>query len=328
MVKTLKKLLDILSDGEFHSGEQLGKVLNITRSAIWKNIRQLSDFNLIIEAIPNKGYRLKDNLQLLQSDKILSCLESDLKNRFAHFEILDTVSSTNDYLLNTLSQSPKENKICFAERQSHGKGRQGRVWVSPFAKNICLSLLWQFPKDPSTLSGLSLAIAVSIIETLNALGFDKNLGIKWPNDILFNHQKLAGILIEQRGEAHNHCSAVIGVGLNVNMPDTNHYDIAKPWTDLQRLTDKPIDRNQLAGNLLNNLIKTLLIYQEKGLSAFMKKWQQFDLTHCQPVNILTATTQFSGIGRGISPEGYFLLENSLGVIQRFSSGDVSLQLSN
>ncbi|HXH54402.1 MAG TPA: bifunctional biotin--[acetyl-CoA-carboxylase] ligase/biotin operon repressor BirA [Gammaproteobacteria bacterium] len=334
MTQNLKTLIQILSDGEFHSGERLGKRLLLTRSAIWKLIKQLADWDLEIESVTNKGYCIPDGLTLLETAKISGFIKKAQQNQVKQIELFDSLPSTNDYLLNLKSATAipevsKQNRACFAEKQTQGKSRRGRAWVSPFAKNIYLSLLWHFEKDPSELSGLSLAIAIATVETLQAFGITKNLGIKWPNDVLCKNHKLAGILIELSGEANDVCSAVIGVGLNVNMPNSALYDrnISQPWTDLQRVTDQKIDRNKLAGMLLNNLIATASLFQKQGLMAFFPQWQKLDLTFNKSVTIITNTTKLQGIGRGINEYGYFLLEIKPGVIKQFASGEVSLRLS-
>ena len=330
MSETLKKLLALLSDGAFHSGEHLGKALGITRSAIWKLIKQLSAWDLEIESITNKGYRIQGGLSLLSSAKILPYL-SESSKPFVELEVWDSLPSTNDYLLKIeRGKKTKTNIACFAERQTEGRGRRGRGWVSPFAQNIYLSILWHFVEDPCALSGLSLAVGISIIETLRKLGITKPLGIKWPNDIYSDHQKLGGILIELSGEAHDASSMVIGVGLNVAMSSKIKPELLmEPWTDVQSLMGKSaiVDRNALAGSLLHGLIETILQFEAGGFAGFKEKWQTLDLSFGKPVSVLTATQTLQGIGCGINEEGHFLLETEKGELKRFSSGEVSLRLS-
>lgn len=335
MTQTLKTLIQILSDGEFHSGERLGKQLSLTRSAIWKLIKQLAGWDLEIESVTNKGYCIPGGLTLLETARLSPFIKKAQKSQLKQIEIFDSLPSTNDYLLHLKStnanpEESKQNRACFAEKQTQGKSRRGRAWVSPFAKNIYLSLVWHFEKDPSELSGLSLAIAIATVETLHAFGIAKDFGIKWPNDVLWENHKLIGILIELSGEANDVCSAVIGVGLNVNMSNSALYDrnISQPWTDLQRLSDQKIDRNKLAGMLLNNLIATASLFQKQGLTAFLPQWQKLDLTLNKAVTIITNTTELQGIGRGINEHGHFLLEIKPGQIKHFASGEVSLRLCN
>ncbi len=304
----------------------MGKVLGITRGAVWKLIKQLKAWDLDIYSITNRGYQIPNGLALLESRKILSYLPPEQKAQVSKIEIFDTLPSTNDYLLNSPHNSFSENQVCFAEKQTKGKGRRDRNWYSPFAKNIYVSIRWNFAKDPSELPGLSLVVGTALIEALRHFGIDSRLGIKWPNDVLFENQKLAGILIELSGVSNEFCSAIIGVGLNVQMP-TETKILNQNWTDLQKISPKKIDRNQLAGILLNELIKTLLLFQTQGFGAFQKKWQALDLTLDAPVSIITPTAEIQGIGKGIDKHGNFLLEVTPGVIKSFSSGEVSLRLT-
>lgn len=324
MTEILKKLIDILCDGKFHSGEQLGKSLGITRSAIWKFVKQLKTWDIEIESVTKKGYCIQNGLNLLKEEKILSNIENKQKALISEIQIFDSLPSTNDYLLTSCSTKLEKCQICFAERQTAGKGRLGRTWVSPFAKNIYLSLLWHFPRDPSELSGLSLAVAIAITETLKTFGITEHLSVKWPNDVLWKYKKLAGTLIEFSCEANNICSTVIGIGLNIDMPDTYQEKISQPWIDIKTITRDSIDRNVLAGVLLNELLKALVLFQNEGLKPFIPLWQTLDSTFGQSVSVTTPTTVLQGINRGINAQGHFLLENAQNEIKSYSSGEISI----
>lgn len=327
MTETLKKLIEILQDGKFHSGEQIGKSLNITRSAIWKLMKQLSTRGLEIESVTNKGYRMSEPLILLEKEKILSLLSQKSIAQLDELDVLESIPSTNDYLLDPSKVKSKKTIACLAECQTRGKGRRGRTWVSPFAKNIYLSLLWHFKEDPSALAGLSLAIAISIIEALEMYGITQTLGVKWPNDLYCNDHKLAGILIELSGEVYDTCSAVIGLGLNVYMPKTYQDGISQPFTHLQALSTEKIDRNKIASLLLHGLIQTILVFEREGFEPFRKRWSKYDLTLGKPVSVITAGHTFEGIGRGIDQNGLFLLEDKTGTIKSFSSAEVSIRFN-
>lgn len=322
----LRKLIEILQNGEFHSGEELGRMLGISRSAVWKLIKQLAFWDLEIEAVTNKGYRIVGGLQLLKKAEILDFLSTEQKKQLAEVEVFDQLPSTNDYLLHSIATRPKNNYVCFAEKQTQGRGRRGRSWISPFARNIYLSVLWRFAQDPSALSGLSLVVAIAIVETLKTYGINQDVRIKWPNDIICNHRKLAGILIDVVGESNDATSAVIGIGLNIQMPNQVSKEITQPWIDVQSLASKTINRNELAGLLLKHLINILQIFQDQGFKAFMQKWQTLDLALGKPISLITATATITGIGRGINEYGHFLVENE-GNIKIFSSGEVSVRLN-
>lgn len=320
------RVIQLLEDGEFHSGEALGKHLNLTRSAVWKLIKQLSNWGIEIESRTGKGYRIPQGLTLLNKTLIQNFIQSPQLHKIDEIEIFLSLPSTSDYLI----AKPKEtfkNCICLAERQTQGRGRRGRQWTSPFATNLYLSLLWHWTKDVSELSGLSLVLSLSLLQTLKQFGITEHIGLKWPNDILWkNKEKLAGILIELTGESHNISRTVIGIGLNTAMPKNNTFNITQPYTDMQTITQQLPDRNQLAGVLLNELIKTISIFQEQGFAPFIQEWKKHDLTFAKSVSITTPTLTLQGIGRGINHKGDFLLETSDKMIHSFSMGEVSLRL--
>lgn len=322
--ETLKSLICTLRDGEFHSGEQLGKALGLTRSAIWKHTKQIKALDIDIESITNKGYRIPGGLDLLEEEKLVTHIEKNQQDNLNQIKLFLTLPSTNDYLLNISNSELGKCIACFAEQQTKGKGRRGRLWISPFAKNIALSVLWHFPQDASELSGLSLAVAIAVVKALKAFGITKQLSLKWPNDILWKDQKLVGILVELACEVHNICKTVIGIGINVDLPFTSHADITQPWTDIHQITQQTIDRNALGGTLLNELIKALMLFQKEGLAPFIPLWQSLDCTYGQTVMLITPAGRLQGIGRGINAQGHFLLENSLGEIKNYSSGETSL----
>lgn len=356
------RVIKLLSDGEFRSGEELGNHLNLSRSAVWKLIKQLQHLGIEVETRSGKGYSISNGIQLLNAQIIKNKIETAQLERLASIDVLQTVTSTMDYfdhpelnqeqnILSSFHQinsqqsktSPLpeaaelalKNRVCFAERQTKGRGRLGREWISPFAKNIYLSMLWYFPKDLSELSGLSLAIATAVIKTLKRLNLnvDEEFGLKWPNDVLYKNQKLAGILIELSGENYHISRAVIGVGLNVFMSNSSNSShqkddkIGQPWANVQSIASTPIDRNHLAGDLLNELIKTTMLFEAQGLAPFLDYWRSQDLSFSKPVSILCQGREIQGISRGINVQGNFLLETESQEIKSFSNGDVSLRIT-
>ncbi len=322
----IKYLLQELADGQYHSGEEIGNDLGLTRAAIWKLIKTLNEWGVDIESDTKKRYRIPEGLELLDKKKILKYLEPNSKSILQRLDIFDSLTSTNDFLLQTIKEKPSVVHACFAERQTAGKGRRGRSWYSPFGTNIYLSLLWQFEKDLSQLAGLSLVIAIGVIKALQQYGIKDDLGLKWPNDILWQNKKLCGILVETRGEVSEAVNTVIGIGLNVNMPNSINEKIDQPWVDIKQITSGEIQRNQLAGLILNNLLLVIAQFEQHGIKPFISQWRQFDLTRDKKISLHTASEKFSGIARGINESGCILLEDSAGKIQQFSIGEVSLRL--
>ncbi len=328
-----KKIIKILSDGKFHSGATLARELAVSRSAICKQIKSFNELGLEINSITGKGYRLVQPLQLLSETEIRKKLTILAGSFIAKLEIHDCINSTNSYLneKSQTDQSYQENSlahICFAEFQTAGKGRRGRDWVSPFGSNIYLSILWTFQKGPASIAGLSLAVGVAVIRALNDLGID-DVGLKWPNDILWKKKKLAGILIEVSGEVSGPCQAVIGLGLNFYLPKDQAKSITQEWVDLkQLLVDNPEKiRNQLAATLLNHLLPTIASFKENALTNYLEEWRQFDCMNGQEATLYMGEHAFSGVVKGIDDKGMLLLSNNKGEIKAFGSGEVSFRQS-
>jgi BirA family transcriptional regulator, biotin operon repressor / biotin---[acetyl-CoA-carboxylase] ligase len=323
MTSNLKLLIQILSDGQFHSGTELGKTLNITRSAIWKLIKRLDKYGIETEAKTNRGYRIPQGLELLDKQIIGANLGKVHQHYLKTMTIFDELPSTNTYLTELDKASPIN--ICLAESQTAGKGRLGRTWISPFARNIYLSLSWIFFQDPKKLSGLSLVVAIATLEALKIYGIEKGLGLKWPNDLLWKNHKLAGMLIELSGEANHFYKAVIGIGINVQMSERHGQKIDQHWCDIAKITKTIPQRNRLIGILLEQLFTSLTIFQEHGFKTFLEKWPKYDIYYNRPIKIITQKDEIAGVGQGIDEKGHFLLKDDKGKIHSFACGEVSLR---
>lgn len=320
--KTSEALIRILRDGQFHSGESLGAQLGISRTAIWKAIHVLIERGLPIHSVSGKGYRLTTPLSLLNTTTIQTHLKN---NRIDELIILDQPPSTNDYCLSNLSTYSNKIIACLAEQQTQGKGRRGREWVSPYGHNIYCSLLWHWQKDPSEVAGLSLACAVAVKQALNAYGVEQGLYLKWPNDVLFNDKKLAGILLEMVAQPYADCSVVIGVGINTHIDDDHAVKITQPFTALDRIVNTSIDRNRLAGLLLNALVDALTVFEREGLCAFLTEFSQADYLLEKPVVLHLPSQEKHGMAKGVSDKGELVLAID-GKREVFLSGEVSVRV--
>lgn len=209
-----------------------------------------------------------------------------------------------------------------AEQQTSGKGRLNRTWHSPFGKNIYLSCLYPFQKDISELSGLSLVTSLAIIKTLKQW-VKKGLFVKWPNDIICDHKKISGSLIEIQAESHGTCQAIIGIGINVNMMQDDQA-ITQPWTSLQKMLGHPVDRNELAANLINHLIDYMQQFNQHGFPYFVDEWNETDSLMHQVITIKNVHEKIQGKVAGVNEQGHLLLKLSNGKIRAFSSGDTSV----
>lgn len=321
---TLFKVTQLLADGEYHNGTFIGKVLNITRAAIWKVIKKLQQYGVPLSCVKGKGYKLEAPLILLEAQKIASLLDEDLID----IEVLEKVDSTNQYLKTKLNDS-KRIKACIAEMQTQGRGRLNRQWHSPFGKNIYLSLLYPFQKDISELAGLSLVVSLALCRAIDIIIDQKEkMWIKWPNDLIVATQKVAGILIEIQGESNGFCQVIIGIGINVNMVDVSREVISQSWSSLQKLTGQYYDRNLLCAELMRQLLIYLERFSTFGLNDFSSEWQQRDALFGQALEVISGNQHYSGIGNGIDAQGHLLLKLADGSIKGFSSGDTTLRKKN
>jgi len=318
------KLIAILSQGGFHSGEELGAKLGISRTAIWKAIKKLSEYGLDIHSVRGKGYRLSHAIELLDTDRILNETGEKLQPRIAEANVFLKVPSTNAYLMAQSCPEAEKAYVCFAEMQTEGRGRRGRQWVSPFGGNLYLSILWQFSADPQMLSGLGLALSVAIVRALDELGAS-DIGLKWPNDVLWDKRKLAGILVEMVAESTGPCRVVMGVGLNINFEAAEARQIDQPWVDLKTILGRTPSRNKVAGIVLRHLLNVIMLYEQKGLAPFVDEWRSHDAYKGQQVEILMHKNNISGICEGIDNMGALQLRSDNGPVQKFTSGEISLR---
>lgn len=315
------KLLNILADGRFHSGEALGQAIGVSRTMVWKHIQALQALGIECHSVSGKGYRLAAPVELLEPQSIAAAMGESSRPLLMALEIHPEIHSTNRHLMERLGHI-HSGHACLAERQTAGRGRRGREWISPFARNIYLSLYWRFEMSPALLSGLGLAMGVALIRSLRQLGI-ADAKLKWPNDLLWQGRKLAGILLEMSGESGGPYHVVVGVGMNINMADEGAA-IDQPWVALNQMAAQPLSRNQVAGLLLHHLLEGLQQFQAGGLEPFLAEWQQADAYHGQEVAIHLGGNIITGQARGIEPSGAILVEVD-GVMRRFHSGEVSLR---
>lgn len=314
----LNKLLALLADGQFHSGEELGDVLGVSRAAVWKQLKKLEDLDVPFSSVKGKGYRLHDAIELLDESQIRSCISQ----RLDILELLLDVDSTNTYLFNRASDHMGKRYAVMAEKQNHGRGRRGRQWVSPFGRNIYLSLLVSFSGGMSALEGLSLTTAIAVERALRRLDI-QGVGLKWPNDIYADGRKLAGILLEVTGEYNSHCQVVIGIGLNLSMNESEAKDIDQPWVDLRSLNPN-LSRNEVAGVLLDELLTCIDTFQKEGFAPLQEYWSERDIYHESEVSVVSPSQEITGVVKGVNRKGELLLKTSRGM-EVISAGELSVR---
>lgn len=323
-----KQLLALLADGHFHSGTELARVLAVSRTAVWKHLQALADLGVEVSAVSGKGYKLQRPLHLLDSRQIDTYLDERAGGLISQIDIFPVIASTNAYLSELALGGQFAGRVCLAEYQTSGKGRRGRTWVSPFGHNIYLSVLWHYAEGPAAIAGLSLAMGVAVVKALRNLGVEE-VGLKWPNDIYWRDRKLGGILIEVSGESGGPCHAVIGLGLNLYLPQQQAESIEQDWVDLQQILGDGViqHRNRLVALLLNEMLPIIADFDPLTLLECVNQWRDFDCMRDRMVTIFIGQQRFEGVVKGIDDQGFLLLEDDAGQVRPFASGEVSFRAS-
>ncbi|MDG1943846.1 MAG: bifunctional biotin--[acetyl-CoA-carboxylase] ligase/biotin operon repressor BirA [Halioglobus sp.] len=318
-------LLPLLANGEFHSGQALANAMGLSRTAVWKQVNRLiTEQGLAIESVRGKGYRIAGGLDLLDADKVLAALDPSAEALLGSLVILDSIDSTNSEVMRRAEQGCASGLVCTAEQQTAGRGRRGRAWISPYASNLYVSLLWEFSGGAAALEGLSLAVGVAVAQALRVCDVPQ-VQLKWPNDVLHDGAKLGGILLEMSGDADGMCRVVIGVGLNVAMGESAASAIDQTWTDINRMMKgRCPGRNKLLGALLNELVPLAAGFEQKGFTFWRDDWQSLDAFAGAPVVLHTGAAQLAGVARGVDTRGALQLETTAGV-QSVYGGEISLR---
>jgi BirA family transcriptional regulator, biotin operon repressor / biotin---[acetyl-CoA-carboxylase] ligase len=322
----LRALLQLLADGEFHSGEELGGLLGVSRAAVWKHLQKLEALGVRLQSVKGRGYCIEGGLDLIAKEQLELILNASGLGADLTLNVMPVIDSTNTFLLR---QSDRDRQICIAEAQTSGRGRRGRAWISPFAQNIYLSIAWSFEGGVAAIEGLSLAVAVAVVRSLSSLGID-GVQLKWPNDVLHQRRKLAGILIEMTGDPSGYCQVVIGVGLNVSMELAAADEISQPWVDLRQIaTAKGIvlpSRNQISASLIAELVRLLRDYSVSGFAAYGAEWEALNAYAKQAVVLSTGQLERSGILLGVDDVGALILQTDKGE-EVFHGGELSLRVA-
>lgn len=327
MTPLVRKLIERLADGRFHSGEDMAKSFGVSRSAIWKSLRALRDLGVEVHAVTRKGYRLPQPLELLDDKSIRAALSKSGAARARSLEVHASIDSTNSHLLAKPPAPARMAEIALAEYQTAGRGRRGKTWLMPFGAGICLSVSWTFVDTPRQLSALGLAIGVAVLRAINALkGAPATL--KWPNDVWFEGRKLGGILIELQAEAEGPARVVVGLGLNHRLSAASRKAIAaagnKPAELVELFEREAPGRNRLAAAVIDEIIGALTEFEREGFAPFHREWREADALAGRTVTAMKGKDLQGGIARGIDEEGALLLEYR-GRVIRIVSGEVSLR---
>lgn len=297
-----ENLITLLADGQWKARSILGAY----SADVAADIAALRESGICIEERENE-VRLVPQLPLLNPTQISTALLP----YSVHYQ--PVINSTNEWILQHLSRLQKGD-LCLAEYQTAGRGRRGRQWLSPFAGQMIFSFYWTLDAR-KPIDGLSLVIGLALAEILD-------VQVKWPNDLLFDGRKLGGILVEiakvEKGQIH----LVVGIGINVSMP--NQPQITQPYAQLSE-KNPDIERQTLLPQIVQYLYQRLRTFEHNGIdAAFQQAWQDRNAFAGARVNVLTEKGNISGIEQGIDERGY-LQVLSEGEWLKFNAGEVSLR---
>ena len=328
MSRGARALVALLQDGELHSGVVLAAQLGVTRAAVWKLAGELRALGVGIESVARRGYRLARPVELLDLGRIRDEARRRGLTLPADTELDFEIDSTSDRLHRAPPPPADRPRLLFAEIQHAGRGRRGRSWIAPFGSGLTFSVGWTFSETPAGLSSLSLAVGVALVRCLRDWGADQAM-LKWPNDLLVYGRKLGGLLIQLRAESGAGASAVIGLGLNLQLSETTRAGIQGPGVlpvaDLaEALCGSLPGRNALAASLASAMLDALQGFAASGFGPFLDDWRRFDALRDAPVTLVQGEERIVGVARGADRDGALLLEVG-NRIERFYSGDVSLR---
>ncbi|MDR9438215.1 MAG: biotin--[acetyl-CoA-carboxylase] ligase [Halomonas sp.] len=323
---TIGDLIRLLSDGEFHSGEQLGERLGVSRAAVWKQLRKLESLGIPMEAVKGQGYRLVERLELLDGSTIVAGLSREARLHLTRLFVEESLPSSNAFLQERFSQGAGHGEVCLVEQQSEGRGRRGRLWVTPWGRTLMLSIGWRVEAGVASLEGMSLALGVALARVLERHGVRPRL--KWPNDVLLEGDegrlgKLAGILVEVSGDAAGPCEVVVGMGINVDLPAAFREGIGQAVAAVHDQAPS-LSRNALASELLDELLPLLAGFEQQGFAAWRDDWNARHAFDGCEVEVLQRGERESAVAGEVDEAGNLWVQQA-GRPVRLSGGEISVR---
>ncbi|WP_127836607.1 biotin--[acetyl-CoA-carboxylase] ligase [Clostridium prolinivorans] len=320
-----KQILKLLKENnnDFLSGEYISRTLGVSRSAIWKHIKQLKEEGYKIEAVSNKGYKLKSSPDLLTLEEIEPYLNSSVIGR--NFVYFNSIDSTNNAAKKIADDENSHGTVLISEEQTNGKGRLGRHWISPKYKGIWMSIILKPNLDPIDASKITQIAAAAV--TLSLLEMNIKASIKWPNDIILNHKKVCGILTEMNAELTNIHHVIVGIGINVNADKEDFPDDLKNIaTSLKIESNNKINRQILTAKILNNFeILYDKFINNNDIESSLKICREYSAILGSEIIIINKGKKVSAKALDIDEEGKLIVKYSNGNIEKIISGEISIR---
>lgn len=306
----LKKLRE---SKDYISGQELCEFYGVSRTAVWKAIKQLEKEGYNIEAVTNKGYRLVDDNTTEADVMSQVSIESYIDTKWAgkNFVFNKETGSTNQDVKLLAEKGAVAGTLVVADSQLAGRGRRGRDWISPPGKDIYMSLLLRPSCMPDRASSLTLVMALSVLEAIDELEEFKNkCSIKWPNDIVINGKKICGILTEMSAEIEAIHYVVVGVGINVNQTQFEE-EIKKTATSLLLESDTSVNRSKLIARIMHYFEINYAIFEQSfDLEGLVEKYNRFLVNLDRQVRVLDPKGEFEGVAKGINEKGELIVKRS------------------
>jgi BirA family biotin operon repressor/biotin-[acetyl-CoA-carboxylase] ligase len=303
-------ILALLVDAgdELISGEALSGKLGLSRTAVWKHVESLRRKGYRIEAIPARGYRLVEVPDRVSPLELSPLLNTSEIGREIHY--YETVESTNDLAFQLATEGALHGEVVIAERQTHGKGRRGRTWVSPARLNLYCSVILRPELHPQRAPELTLVAAVALAETLRQTGVDAWL--KWPNDVHIQGRKVAGIRF-----------AVMGIGVNLNSTAADFPpDVAGTAVSVCEARQRRVPRALFTASLWTALEAWLQVHAQQGFAPIRDAWKRMAATLGQEVVVQSERTPLRGKAEDIDDGGALLVRTPSGKLERVVAGEV------
>jgi len=317
------QILALLREGDgFGSGEALSRLLGISRTAIWKHVKGLRSQGYRIEAVPARGYRLAGSPDLLTPLDL--CAGLDTRRIGCRLVCLRETESTNQVAFRMAEDGAPEGSVVIADAQSAGKGRLGRVWLSPAGVNLYCSIVLRPPISPVAACQLTFLSVVAVARAIESCT-ELVPQIKWPNDILVSGKKVAGLLNEMNAETEKVNFVVLGIGVNLNMRHSQLGEgVRHPATSLLEEGGVPVDRTAFTRALLRELDALYERFLLEGEGPVRAEWLERSAIRGRRVRVSYGSRDFCGEVRGVDPFGALLVETPDGVLETVLSGDVTL----
>lgn len=324
MTKSRDRILELFHQhtDRFLSGEEICRDLGISRTAVWKQISRLRALGYDIEAVPSKGYRLRSTPDTLISSEVSAGLNTGIVGNKIVF--LAQADSTNLRARLLAEGGAGEGTVVIADQQETGKGRMGRNWVSPAGVNLYLSVILRPQIDISQATQLTFLTAVAVARAIEQSGnFTPQL--KWPNDVLLDGRKVAGLLNELNAETEQVHFLILGIGVNLNMTqDQFPSDLRTPATSLLIESGERITRLDFTRTLLQAIDDLYALYREDGFAAIVSEWERRSHMVGRQVEVDGQTNRRAGVVQGVDEAGALLLRLADGRVEKIVAGDIRL----